>query len=1392
MSDRWLCQLLRDSLPDHFAQCAELAKDFESALSSFEAGQSIDLDPLITSVHRHLASTPSFGWRQLHTDACMLAALSSPPLTAIAKLDTAIIVSGAADRLDIVLDLIERIQSDNLLREPFKGSSYVFPLPEVEPLTAPTIPLLEALPSFTAFQSNKHQYPFVVRNYASHWPALNEHPWASTEYLISAAGRGRVVPVEVGRDYRTDDWSQKLVEWDTFLALLDDSTAEPLYLAQHSLLMQFPSLRADIQVPDYVYATLPRPSGCEPPGNDDQLVINAWFGPRDTVSPAHTDPYYNMYVQVVGRKRVWLAPSNCERGMYADGNTSAVDVFSPDRKKHPDFEDFVAGQGMTALLDPGDLLYIPAKWWHAMRSEAARSFSISMLLLDLEASTDFVTSVTGTLSHAMPVVDSFLPPSQPLSKPPPSTMSPASQALTPEHIADALAQSNDGGATLVFLKKNLTNIGEEAAEELATLGRETPEDESLVERMALGHNRLTTLPTAFALLSRLRYLNLKNNLFTVFPDVLTLLPALDTLDISHNKIKRLPTQPGKLLNLRVFCLARNKLTRLPIYISKFYKLEVLQLERNPIDWPPKSVVTQPESPQAMRDWIRSVQKWIEAETSRPRIHDDSGFSEQELENNIEDSYNSWSNFTPVTDKEFDGGLTPHARSFSIDSTFSASSLAESESAQEDTRPSFDDRPPPLHLGMLGSFSPQTSPTHSFESYLPSPADSDKFFDEPVHPPRTDSLRNANPDPTAHARNASYASGIRARDRGPTLGGKKSMPDLRTAKLSFLKKMPELPNKHNHEDSFPSPQSLRKDSDSSGSSSAAVRSFTKDSIQVSPTRTAPAPSMAFERNSYFRRVSKLPASTIFSTLPESLISLMDSARSILFAMCQVYQSLEHYTIHAPDDRLKTVLRKVLDPASTDMMQFINALDKFDAMSRKMQPSHTICRGVVESCRDTVASFGKAVGVLSLQLKVIAGSDDVRYLRSMLLMLYGATAEVANAWQSMQPQIETIRPLLHPKAFPISSPLNGSPDAHPSQYLGTSDQSPPPVLRSQNGLGTGRTRMARRHAGSFSFKDIEIGKQLPSYDEPPPMIGGVVAGVATQTPTLRANKRHLPAPFAGTITVSSASPQEGSSRGNQQSHSRNGSQASLYASSSSASASSSPSIPSKAPYLELPTSSKTQVDKEALQAIQSAVEVAPTVWDMIEETLGDALDAEVRESLERARTVTRRLAEITRVMQDGTELPVDRKVLREDSNLFLKTVVHLSNVIKQYGGAHSATLRSNLVKLTNSTEEFAILLHVSSFSPLPTNTSTSGNGRSYSPMPGSPAPSMISAVSPVHPPEEYRVGSSLSRSRSAQPSASSKLAQPSQDPPRSALPSQTFNFKAMPPALKRGRLAVGEAG
>lgn len=130
---------------------------------------------------------------------------------------------------------------------------------------------------------------------------------------------------------------------------------------------------------------------------------------------------------------------------------------------------------------------------------------------------------------------------------------------------------------------------------------------------------------------------------------------------------------------------------------------------------------------------------------------------------------------------------------------------------------------------------------------------------------------------------------------------------------------------------------------------------------------------------------------------------------------------------------------------------------------------------------------------------------------------------------------------------------------------------------------------------------------------------------------------------------------------------------------------------------------------------------------------------------------------------------------------QTVVQLSNAIKTYGGAHAVfpDLRSRMVKLTNSTEEFVILLHVSSFSP-------SSTPRSYSPMLNG-VPSVQASL--LGAPED-RLVPSLSRSRSAQAAASQKLAPISRDGSRSALPNQSFNVPNPPRPGARNWDGVGD--
>lgn len=101
-----------------------------------------------------------------------------------------------------------------------------------------------------------------------------------------------------------------------------------------------------------------------------------WVGPAGTVTPLHCDYDDNIFAQVWGTKRIFLSPPHHDELLYPR-EANAILFGSPFDPEAPDFERFPLAREATmieCIVNPGDLLYVPAGWYHQVR---ALTFSLS-------------------------------------------------------------------------------------------------------------------------------------------------------------------------------------------------------------------------------------------------------------------------------------------------------------------------------------------------------------------------------------------------------------------------------------------------------------------------------------------------------------------------------------------------------------------------------------------------------------------------------------------------------------------------------------------------------------------------------------------------------------------------------------------------------------------------------------------------------------------------------------------------------------------------------------------------------------------------------------------------------------------------------------------------------
>lgn len=248
--------------------------------------------------------------------------------------------------------------------------------------------------------------------------------------------------------------------------------------------------------------------------------------------------------------------------------------------------------------------------------------------------------------------------------------------------------------------------------------------------------------------------------------------------------------------------------------------------------------------------------------------------------------------------------------------------------------------------------------------------------------------------------------------------------------------------------------------------------------------------------YFKRLSMLPPSTISKAVPPSLLQFIEGIRGIFFALSQIHASLKNCVVSPAMDRLPAVFTKMMASADDAMGFLIDALDKFDSTTRRGLPETDVVKDVIETCRENLTIFSKLVTIVLNQSKTLFGpASDIRYVRTLVLGLYGGMGEIAVSWESLGPlhgeilawlkghgdlspstslQLQPPTPSVEEDIF-TPGPLTAS--SRPTSPVTTRGISSPKV--SPGGLPlpplSNRTPLAkaRRHAGSFSKYNQQIG-------------------------------------------------------------------------------------------------------------------------------------------------------------------------------------------------------------------------------------------------------------------------------------------------------------------------------
>jgi len=243
---------------------------------------------------------------------------------------------------------VRGVASIHAMREQIKQASRS--LPAIQEL--PRVRAMDA----AAFRERAAQgLPFLIEGIVGRWPLTAQAPDILREHYSHLHVRARVGDY-IGTAFAADRAMADMTMAE-YLDLAAATEGLPPYLGN----LELRELNRMCHWPTYF---------------DKMGPPRFWIGPAGTVTPLHCDYDDNIFAQIWGAKRIFLSPPHHDEFIYPR-EANPILFGSPFDPEAPDYAQFPLARQATmieVIVHPGDMLYVPAGWYHQVR---ALTFSLS-------------------------------------------------------------------------------------------------------------------------------------------------------------------------------------------------------------------------------------------------------------------------------------------------------------------------------------------------------------------------------------------------------------------------------------------------------------------------------------------------------------------------------------------------------------------------------------------------------------------------------------------------------------------------------------------------------------------------------------------------------------------------------------------------------------------------------------------------------------------------------------------------------------------------------------------------------------------------------------------------------------------------------------------------------